>query len=148
MIEALLRAKDEQSRLLELIRSIFLLLCAVGFVFYGVEHWVLDHYLESWQSRIPLYLSVVGFPLTALMFFNRGPLVRYPFLLWMAVSLVAGVVGAYFHLQWNAADAEVSIWSWRGFIEAFEGSRPVLAALAHTHIGAVGLIIGLTIRDE
>lgn len=148
MIEALIRAKDEQTRLLELVRSSFLLLCAVGFVFYGLEHWALGHYLESWQSKVPLYLSVVGFPLTILMFFNRGPLVRYPFLLWMAVSFLAGVVGAYFHLIWNAADAEVSIWSVSGFIEAFEGARPVLAALAHTHIGAVGLIIGLTIRDE
>lgn len=148
MIEALIKAKDEQTRLLEFLRTTFLLLAMVGFVFYGVEHWVLQHYLESWQSRIPFFLSLVGFPLTFLMLLHRGPLVRYPFLFWMAVSMLAGIVGAYFHLQWNAQDAEVSIWSWNGFREAFDGSRPVLAALAHTHIGAVGLIVGLTIRDE
>jgi hypothetical protein len=148
VLEALIKAKDEQERLLELVRSSFLLLCAVGFVFYGVEHWVLKHYLESWQSKIPLFLSLIGFPLTAAMFLHRGPLVRYPFLIWMAVSLLAGMVGGYFHLQWNAQDAEVSIWSLSGFVEAFDGARPVLAALAHTHIGAVGLIVGLTISDK
>ncbi|HEU4741843.1 MAG TPA: hypothetical protein VFS50_09655 [Meiothermus sp.] len=148
MIEALIKAKDEQTRLLELVRSIFLLLCAVGFVFYGLEHWVLGHYLESWQSKIPLFISVVGLPLTGLMFIHRGPLIRYPFLLWMAVTFLAGIIGAYFHLQWNAQDAEVSIWTLKGFREAFDGARPVLAALAHTHIGAVGLIVGLTIRDK
>lgn len=148
MLEALIKAKDEQERLLELVRSTFLLLCVVGFTFYGVEHWVLKHYLESWQSKIPLYLSLVGVPLTAAMFLHRGPLVRYPFLVWMAASLLFGIAGAFFHLQWNAQDAEVSIWNWGGFVEAFEGARPVLAALAHTHIGAVGLIVGLTINDK
>lgn len=147
MIAALIKAKTDDERLLEFLRSTFLLLCMVGFVFYGMEHWVLGHYLKSWQSHIPLYLSLVGFPLTALMFFNRGPLVRYPFLFWMAVCLLAGVVGAYFHMQWNVNDAEVSLWSLKGIKEAFSGERPVLAALAHTHIGAVGLIVGLTIRD-
>lgn len=148
MLEALIKAKDEQERLLELVRSTFLLLCMVGFAFYGVEHWVLKHYLESWQSKIPLILSLVGLPITAAMFLYRGPIIRYPFLIWMAVSVLSGMVGAYFHLHWNAQDAEVSIWSLGGFVEAFEGARPVLAALAHTHIGAVGLIVGLTINDK
>lgn len=148
MIEAMLKAQSEEERFLEWLRSTFLVLCMVGFVFYGAEHWVLGHFLESWQSKIPLYLSLVGFPITLLMFFHRGPLVRYPFLAWMSLTLLAGMIGAYFHLQWNAQDAEVSIWSLKGFREAFEGARPVLAALAHTHIGAVGLIVGLTIRDK
>jgi len=56
-------------------------------------------------------------------------------------------VGAYYHLLWNAQDAEVSLWSLKGFLEAFEGSRPVLAALAHTHVGAVAFVVGITIRD-
>lgn len=147
MIEALIRAKDEEVRLLEFVRNVFLLLCLVGFVFYGVEHWVLKHYLESWQSKIPLFISLIGFPITLAMFFHRGPLVRYPFLLWMGVTMLAGMVGAVLHLVWNAQDAEVSIWTFNGFKEAFDGARPVLAALAHTHIGAVGMIIGITIRD-
>ena len=147
MIEALIKARDEHERLLEFLRAVFLFLSLTGFAFYGMEHWVLGHYLESWQSRVPFYLSVVGFPLTLLMFFHRGKGVRYPFMFWMIITLLSGLVGSYFHLAWNAKDAEVSIWSVAGLVEAFKGSRPVLAALAHTHIGAVGLIIGWTIRD-
>jgi hypothetical protein len=147
MIEALIRADTEEKRLLEFIRSAFLLIAMVGFAFYGMEHWILDHWTESWQSRIPFYVSLVGFPLTLLMFFHRGRWVRYPFLLWMLVSVATGVVGAYYHLLWNAQDAEVSLWSLSGFLEAFKGSRPVLAALAHTHVGAVAFVVGITIRD-
>jgi hypothetical protein len=147
MIEALIRADTEEKRLLEFIRSAFLLIAMVGFAFYGMEHWILDHWTESWQSRIPFYVSLVGFPLTLLMFFHRGRWVRYPFLLWMLVSVVTGVVGAYYHLLGNAQDAEVSLWSLSGFLEAFKGSRPVLAALAHTHVGAVAFVVGITIRE-
>lgn len=147
MIEALIKAQTEEERLLEFLRSAFLLIALVGFAFYGMEHWVLDHWTESWQSRIPFYVSLVGFPLTLLMFFHRGKWVRYPFLAWMLLSVVTGVLGAYYHLLWNAQDAEVSLWSLKGFLEAFEGSRPVLAALAHTHVGAVAFVVGITIRD-
>ncbi|MFN4070202.1 MAG: hypothetical protein ACK4HT_01375 [Thermus caldifontis] len=147
MVEALIKPKTEEERLLEFLRSIFLLIAMVGFVFYGMEHWILDHWTESWQSRIPFFVSLVGFPLTLLMFFHRGKWVRYPFLLWMLVSVLTGILGAYYHLVWNAQDAEVSLWSLSGFLEAFKGSRPVLAALAHTHVGAVALVVGITIRD-
>lgn len=147
MIEALIKAQTEEERLLEFLRSIFLLIALVGFVFYGMEHWILDHWTESWQSRIPFFVSLVGFPLTLLMFFHRGKWVRYPFLLWMLVTVATGLLGAYYHLLWNAQDAEVSLWSLKGFLEAFEGSRPVLAALAHTHVGAVAFVVGITIRD-
>ncbi|GAA5334794.1 MULTISPECIES: hypothetical protein [Thermus] len=147
MIEALIRAKTEEERVLEFLRSTFLLIALVGFAFYGMEHWVLDHWTESWQSKIPFFVSLVGFPLTLLMFFHRGKWVRYPFLFWMLVSVATGVAGAYFHLLWNAQDAEVNLFTLRGFLEAFEGSRPVLAALAHTHVGAVAFVVGITIRD-
>lgn len=43
MIEALIKAQTEEERLLEFLRSIFLLIALVGFVFYGMEHWILDH---------------------------------------------------------------------------------------------------------
>ncbi|WP_243029723.1 hypothetical protein [Thermus altitudinis] len=147
MVEALIKAKTEEERLLEFLRSAFLLIAMVGFVFYGMEHWVLDHWTDSWQSRIPFFVSLVGFPLTLLMFLHRGKWVRYPFLLWMLVSVLTGAVGAYYHLVWNAQDAEVSLWSLSGFLEAFKGSRPVLAALAHTHVGAVAFVVGITIKD-
>lgn len=148
MIEALLRAQDPEDRLLETLRTIFMLIALVGFAFYGMEHWVTGHFADSWQSRIPFYVSLIGFPLTLAMFFYRGALLRYPFLAFMVVTILTGMTGAVWHLLWNAGDEEVSLFSLSGFITAFEGSRPVLAALAHTHIGAVGLIAGLFIRDK
>ncbi|WP_244922461.1 hypothetical protein [Thermus scotoductus] len=95
MIEALIRAQTEEERLLEFLRSIFLLIAMVGFVFYGMEHWILDHWTENWQSRIPFFVSLVGFPLTLVMFFHRGKWIRYPFLLWMLVTVATGLLGAY-----------------------------------------------------
>jgi hypothetical protein len=148
MIRGLLRAQSFEDRTLQFLRVVFILIALVGFVFYGLEHWVLEHYLESWQSRVPFYLSLVGFPLTLAMLFSSRPLVRYPFLAWMLLTFLSGMVGAIFHLVWNAGDVDGTILSIKGFIEAFEGDRPVLAALAHTHIGAVGLIVGLIGRSE
>jgi hypothetical protein len=82
------------------------------------------------------------------MLFSSRPWVRYPFLAWMLLTFLSGMIGAIFHLVWNAGDVDGNILSIKGFIEAFEGDRPVLAALAHTHIGAVGLIVGLIGRSE
>lgn len=148
MIRGLLRAQSPEDRTLQFLRVVFILIALVGFVFYGLEHWVLEHYMESWQSKIPFYLSLVGFPLTLAMLFTSRSWVRYPFLAWMLLTFLSGITGALFHLAWNAGDTDGSLFSFQGFIEAFEGDRPVLAALAHTHIGAVGLIVGLLGRSE
>ncbi|MBI4279031.1 MAG: hypothetical protein HY660_11295 [Armatimonadetes bacterium] len=146
MIEAILTAQTEDERTLEVIRAIFLALVLFGFAFYGAEHWIVGHYLKSWQSKVPFYVSLVGFVLTLGLFFTRAPVVRYPFLVWMAVAVLAGTLGAYYHLAWNAQSAEVGVWTVKGFAEAFKGTRPVLAALAHTHIGATGLVVAFGIR--
>lgn len=148
MLNALVRAQTEEERSLEFLRTFFLIIALIGFVFYTVEHWVIEHMLESWQSLIPFYVSAVGFPLTLGMLFTTRRWLRYPFLVWMAVTLLTGFAGALFHLWWNAGDLEVSLFSISGFIEAFRGDRPVLAALAHTHIGAVALVVGLTIDNR
>lgn len=148
MIEGYVKAEDQETRLLEFVRGTFLVLCSVGFVFYGADIWMMGHFAESWQSQVPFYVSAVGLPVTLAMLLWRGKWIRYPFLLVMAISVLTGLIGTFFHLQWNAQDAEVSLWSISGFIESFEGSRPVLAAMAYLNIGAVGLIIGLTIKDK
>jgi len=67
----------------------------------------------------------------------------------MAVTIGVGLLGALYHLLYNAGDAGVSVFSISGFFEAFtDPFRPVLAALAHVNIGAVGIMVGLTIQDE
>ena len=145
MIRAVFNAQTYEEKTLVFVQLAFLLIAMFGFLFYGIEHWALEHFLDSWQSQVPFYLSLVGFPLSFLLLFSTKAVIRYPFLVWMAVTFLSGMIGALFHLVWNADDVSVSLFSISGFLEAFRGDRPVLAALAHTHIGAVGLIIGLTL---
>ena len=141
MIPAFRSAQNPSQWALEFIRLVMLLLCLVGWVMYPVELLLLDHWTESWQSKIPFLVAVPGFLFTLWVLFDRKtPWVRWAFILTMWASVLTGVLGAYFHLLWNAQDAEVSLWSLKGFLEAFEGSRPVLAALAFTHMGVTGLL--------
>ena len=148
MIRSLVRAESESQRFLEILRVVFLLIAAGGFIFYAVDHWVVEHFtLEHWTARIPLWVSVVGAPLTMLLFFTRSRLVIYPFLIWMVISVLTGLLGAILHLFFNAETLGVSVFTVSGFAAAMDGFRPVLAALAHTHVGFVGLIAGLTFEE-
>jgi len=145
MIDRWMNAQTADERTLAFLQNFFLLIAAVGFVFYGVEHWVIDHFMDSWQSRIPFYVSLVGAPLAVAMFFTTRKWLTIPFTAWMAVSVLTGIVGALMHLWWNAGDLGVSLFTFTGFIESMQVPyRPVLAGLAHTHVGAVGLVVGLT----
>ncbi len=147
MIERWMQAKTADEKTLAFLQNFFVLIAAFGFVFYGIEHWVIDHQtLGSWQSHIPAIVSIVGAPLAIAMFFTTHKALTFPFLVWMAVSVLTGMAGALFHLFWNAGDLGVSVFSISGFIESMQVPyRPVLAGLAHTHVGAVGLIVGLTV---
>ncbi len=148
MLELWMKAQTEDEQTLGFLQNFFLLVAAVGFAFYGIEHWVIGHYLESFQSRIPFYISLVGCPLAVAMFFTTHKYVRIPFNIWMALTVLTGLLGALFHLLYNAGDAGVSVFTISGFIEAFSDPfRPVLAGLAHTHVGAVALIVGLSVRE-
>lgn len=146
MIERWMNAQTADEKTLAFLQNLFILIAAFGFVFYGIEHWVIEHSeLASWQSRIPLYVSAAGAPLAIAMFFTTHKALTYPFLAVMGISVLTGMFGAIFHLWWNAADLGVSVFSISGFVESMQVPyRPVLAGLAHTHVGAVGLIVGLT----
>ena len=147
MIERWMKAQSYDERTLAFLQNFFLLIAAVGFVFYGIEHWVIDHQtLASWQSKIPLYVSLAGAPLAVAMFFTTHRALNLPFLIVMIASVLTGMVGATLHLMWNAADVGASLFTLSGLAEAMRVPyRPVLAGLAHTHVGAVGLVVGLTV---
>jgi hypothetical protein len=145
MLERWMNAKTEEGKVLGFLQNFFLLIAAFGFFFYGVEHWVIDHYMESFWARWPFYVSMIGFPLAIAMFFTTHKAVRLPFTIWMVVSVLTGFAGALLHLIWNANDLGVSLFTISGILESFQVPyRPVLAGLAHTHVGAVGLVVGLT----
>jgi hypothetical protein len=147
MIERWMKAQTHDERTLAFLQNFFLLIAAFGFVFYGIEHWVIDHQtLGSWQSKIPLYVSMIGAPLAMAMFFTTHRALTIPFLIAMFLAVLTGIVGALLHLWWNAEDLGVSVFTISGFVDAMQVPyRPVLAGLAHTHVGAVGLVVGLTV---
>lgn len=146
MIERWMNAQTDEQRTLAFLQNFFLLIAFGGFVFYGIEHWVIDHQtLSHWTALIPAWVSIIGAPLAFAMFFSTRKAVAYPFLIWMALSVLTGMTGALLHLIWNANDLGVSLFTISGFVEAMHVPyRPVLAGLAHTHVGAVGLVVGLT----
>ena len=149
MIERWMKASTEDERLLVFLQLFFLFWTAFGFFYFAVEHWVIDHWLPSFGSKIPFYIALIGFPLSLLMFFTTRRAIKWLYNIVMAVTVGVGLAGALYHLGWNAGDAGVSLFSISGFIEAFtDPYRPVLAALAHVNVGAVGLVVGLTIPSE
>jgi hypothetical protein len=62
MIVALIRAETEEERLLEFLRSIFLLIAMVGFIFYGIEHWILGHWTPLGKAASPSTFPWWAFP--------------------------------------------------------------------------------------
>jgi hypothetical protein len=146
MIQRLMTAQTTDQKTLAFLQNFFLVIAAFGFVFYGVEHWVIDHQtLSSPWALLPLYVSLVGAPLSIAMFFSTHRILTYVFLVAMAIAVLTGLLGALLHLIWNLQDVGGVFWSISDLIEAFQiPYRPVLAGLAHTHVGAVGMAVGLT----
>lgn len=135
-------AETESRRVLEILRYVFLGLMLVGYVFYPMDLWILGHWLDSWQSRIPFLVAVPSVIFTALMLINhRANWIRYPFIALMVVNVLTGVLGAGFHIAYNF-EGHVQ-WTLKGLRDAFEGARPVFAALAFTHLGVTGLLCSL-----
>ena len=146
MIERWMQAQTPDERTLAFLQNFFLVIAAFGFVFYGVEHWVIDHQtLEHWSALIPGWMSIIGAPLAIAMFFSTHRALTTVFVVAMALAFATGLVGALLPLVRNANDLGVSLVSLSGFLESMQVPyRPVLAGLAHTHVGAVGLVVGLT----
>jgi len=146
MINRWMNARTDDEKTLAFLQNFFLVIAAFGFVFYGVEHWVIDHQtLSSPLALIPLWVSLAGAPLAIMMFFTTNKPLTFIFIAAMVVAVLTGMVGAALHLWWNGQDLGVSIFTISGFLEAMQVPyRPVLAGLAHTHVGAVGLAVGLT----
>ncbi len=139
MIQAYRAATNPTVRTLEAIRLLMLLLVLAGWVMYPVELLILEHWAKSWQSKIPFLLSVPGFIFTLWMLFDRKtPWLRLAFIVTMWASVAVGALGAFFHIVWNFEDG--INWSFAATMESVAGSRPVLAALAFTHMGVTGLL--------
>lgn len=145
MFSAFTQARQPPQRILEGIRTAFLLFNLVGFLLYPLEITILGHWLDSFGSKMPYFVAVLGLVFTALFLYDRRtPWIYTGFIVVMALVALSGVVGAYMHVLYNF-EGEVD-WRFLKTIEALEGARPVLAPLAFTHIGLTGLLCAYRAR--
>jgi hypothetical protein len=145
VISAFTRAEQPSQKILEGIRTAFLLFNLVGFVLYPVEITVLGHWLDSLGSKIPYLAVIPGFIFTVLILWNRRPdWIYYGFIVSMVLMAVTGVAGFVFHVVYNF-EGEIS-WKFLDTVKALEGSRPSMAPLAFTHIGLTGLLCAYRAR--
>lgn len=139
MIQAFRQARTPNQKILEGVRTAFLLFNLVACPLYLVEISLLGHWLSSWESKWPYIAMLLGFIATALILVNRkSGGIRTFYLVVMAFLAVTGIAGTIFHLVYNF-DGEIS-WAAADTMKALEGDRPVLAPLAFAHIGLVGLL--------
>lgn len=139
MIQAYRQAQTPNQRILEGVRTAFLVFNFVACPMYLVEISLLGHWLDSLGSKIPYFMMVLGFIFTGLILWNRRVAwVRNGFLLVMILLAITGIAGLLFHVVYNF-DGKVD-WSFESVTKALQGDRPVLAPLAFAHIGLTGLL--------
>jgi hypothetical protein len=139
MIQAFLQAKQHNQRILEGVRTVFLLFNLVGCLLYLLEITLLGHWLPSLTSKIPYLTMLLGFVFTGLMLWDRKtPWIYTGFLAVMILLAATGVLGFFYHVIHNF-EGKVD-WSFAGTIVVLQGARPTLAPLAFTHIGLTGLL--------
>lgn len=139
MIQAFRQAPTDLQKRLEGVRTAFLLFNFIAAPLYMLEISLLGHWLDSPSSRWPYLALLLTFILTGLMLLGRRTgWVRTAFLAVMVVMTVTGLAGTFYHLFFNF-EGEVD-WAFQATTEALEGTRPVLAPLAFTHIGLTGLL--------
>lgn len=137
-----LASPAESYRIYTVLQRAFLLLMLAGYAFYPFDLWVLDHWMDSWQSRIPFMVALPSVIFTVLMlFFPRVPIIRQTFIILMILNMLTGILGATFHFFWNF-EGEIE-WTFKGIKDALQGTRPVLAPMAFTHIGFTGLLCSM-----
>lgn len=139
LTNATLRSPAESGDIYGKLRTAFLILMLAGYAFYPTDLWVLEHWLDSWQSKIPFFVAVPSAIFTFLMlFWPRNPVIRQIFIILMILNMMTGLAGVLFHFFWNF-EGEID-WSYKGIKDAMQGTRPVLAPAAFFHIGFTGLL--------
>ena len=145
MLSAFREAKQPAQKILEGIRSAFLLFNLVGFVLYPLEITILGHWLPSFSSKLPYIMAIPGFILTALMLYDcKTSWIYNSFVVVMALVAITGLLGFVFHLVYNF-EGKID-WRFLSTVKALEGARPSLAPLAFTHIGLTGLLCAYKAR--
>jgi hypothetical protein len=106
-----------------------------------VELLLLEHY-DGWRQWIPLVLLGLGLIDVAIVFRNTTPRTLKGFRILMALYIVIGGLGLWFHLAGNmefALERDATLSGLRLLLESVHGGTPILAPGALTQLGLLGL---------
>jgi len=123
------------------LRQLVLAIILLGIVGLVAELLLLDH-IESWQQWIPLVALSAGFASSIWVAVRPDPASLRVFQVMMAVFVVAGIAGLYFHYAGNvefAIERDSSLTGVRLAWKALRGATPALAPGALAQLGLLGL---------
>ena len=106
-----------------------------------VELVLLEHY-DGWRQWIPLVLLGLGLIDVAIVFRNTTPRTLKGFRILMALYIVIGGFGLWFHLAGNmefALERDATLSGLRLLLKSVHGGTPILAPGALTQLGLLGL---------
>ena len=123
------------------LRQLVFALIVFGMLGLLVELVLLEHY-EDWEQWIPLVLLGIGLVDAAIVFRRTSPGTLRWFRALMAVYVLVGGLGLYFHLSGNmefALERDATLSGLRLLLKSVHGGTPILAPGALTQLGLLGL---------
>lgn len=108
----------------------------------GFELFLLEHMEDIWQI-IPLVLIGIGSALISWIHIGAGQEVRKMFELFMAITMLSGLLGIYFHVEGNLEFEREMYPAMSGFEliwKTLKGATPSLAPGTMVAIGMIGLL--------
>ena len=119
-----------------------LFILVLGLAGTGVELLLLQHYEDGWQMA-PLFL--IGLALLTVIWhaFTRDPASVRAIQAVMAMFLVSGIAGMWFHYRANTEfelEMDPSLTGLRLFGESMSGATPALAPGTMIQLGLIGLV--------
>lgn len=123
------------------LRQLVFWLIVFGMAGLLVELILLEHY-DGWRQWIPLVLLALGLIATAVVGRNVTPATLKGFRVLMALYVVIGGLGLWFHLSGNmefALERDATLTGVRLLLKSVHGGTPILAPGALTQLGLLGL---------
>ena len=123
------------------LRQLVLAIIVLGIVGLVAELLLIDH-TESWTQWIPLVALFAGLASSIWVAVRPGPFSFQVFQAVMAIFVVSGLAGLYFHYAGNvefAVERDSSLTGVRLAWKALRGATPALASGALAQLGLLGL---------
>lgn len=111
----------------------------------GMELLLIGHY-EDTKQLIPLILITTSFGLFLVTYFNHNQSIITFFRIIMALCVISGIVGCWFHLEANFEfenEMYPTLGGWSLFKESLSGAIPALAPGSMIVIGMIGYLYTL-----